>query len=290
MERDMFSRLSKAIKWIGDHFKGLLFVLILAVLFMPTPKSQLIPPNLQEIKLTGAILDASEILNQIEQAQKDPNIKGVLLNVNSPGGSVPPSIEISYAIANLAKSKPVVAYASGVMASGSYYSSIYANKIIANPGAIVGSIGVIMQSANIKELLDKIGIKPQTIKEGLYKEAGTPTREWTPAEREELKRLTGDTYRLFVSDVAKARGLDINKSDQFANAHIFSAKRAKEVGLIDEIGIISQAKSTLTTLAKVKNPRWKQKDKLEKIIDKLTQKTFTQIQSYLFGLKSEIGF
>jgi protease-4 len=176
------------------------------------------------------------------------------------------------------------------MASGSYYSSIYANKIIANPGAIVGSIGVIMQSANVKELLDKIGIKPQTIKEGLYKEAGTPTRGWTPAEREELKRLTGDTYQLFVSDVAKARGLDINKSDQFANAHIFSAKRAKEVGLIDEIGIISQAKSTLATLAKVKKPRWKQKDKLEKFIDKLTQKTLTQIQLYLFGLKSEIGF
>ena len=287
MERDMFSRLSKAIKWIGDHFKGLLFLLIVSLLLIPTPKEQLLPPNLQEIQLFGAITDASAILKQIDQAQKDPNIKGVLLNVNSPGGSVPPSIEISYAIANLAKVKPVVAYASGVMASGSYYSSIYANKIIANPGAIVGSIGVIMQSANIKELLDKIGIKPQIVKEGLYKEAGTPTREWTKSEREELKRLTSDTYKLFVSDVAKARGLDINNSDEYANAHIFSAQRAKEVGLIDEVGIISQAKSQLATLAQVKTPRWKQKDKLEKFIDKLTQKTLMHIQAFGYGLKAE---
>jgi len=283
----MFSRLSKAIKWIGDHFKGLLFLLIVSLLLIPTPKEQLLPPNLQEIQLFGAITDAAAILKTIEEAQKDPNIKGVLLNVNSPGGSVPPSIEISYAIANLAKAKPVVAYASGVMASGSYYSSIYANKIIANPGAIVGSIGVIMQSANIKELLDKIGIKPQIVKEGLYKEAGTPTREWTKSEREELKRLTSDTYKLFVSDVAKARGLDINNSDEYANAHIFSAQRAKEVGLIDEVGIISQAKSQLATLAKVKTPRWKQKDKLEKFIDKLTQKTLTHIQAFGYGLKAE---
>jgi len=286
MEKDMFKKISATIKWFGDHFKGLMFLTIVSILLIPKGSQQITPANLQEIKLYGVIMNATQILKEIEQAKYDPNIKGVLLNVNSSGGSVPPSIEISYAIRDLAKSKPVVAYASGVMASGSYYSSIYANKIVANPGAIVGSIGVIMQSANIKELMDKIGIKPQIVKQGEYKEAGTPTREWTPKERAELEQLTSDTYKLFVSDVANARGLDINNSDSFANAHIFSASRAKDVGLIDEVDIISSARSELIKLAKVKKPIWKQKPKIEQLLEKLTQKGIFQFHSYLNGLIS----
>ena len=284
----MFKQISRSIKWIGDHFKGLLFLLILLVIFMPSSEAPLQKANLQEIKLFGPIMDAEKVLKEIEKAKKDNNIKGVLLNVNSPGGSVPPSIEISYAIRELQKKKPVIAYASGIMASGSYYSSIYAKKIIANPGAIVGSIGVIMESANIKELMDKIGIKPQLVKQGTYKEAGTPTREWTPKEREELERLTKDTYALFVSDVAKARGLDINNSQSYADAHIFLAQRAKEVGLIDEVGIISEAREMLISEANVTKAVWKKKDKLESFMEELSSKALLRIQSYFYGLKAQL--
>jgi len=208
----MFSAIGKAIKWIGQHFMGMLFLLIAFVVLMPTSTTDLRPANLQEIQLVGPIMNADAILKEIEDIQKDPKIKGVLLNVNSPGGAVPPSIEIAYAIKALKEHKPVVAYASGIMASGSYYASIYANTIIANPGSIVGSIGVIMESANIEELMDTIGVKTQIVKQGTYKEAGTPTREWTAEERAELERLTKDTYELFINDVANARGLDINDS------------------------------------------------------------------------------
>ena len=284
----MFKKTGNAIKWIGDHFKGLLFLLILFIVLMPSAEAPLKKPNLQEIKLFGPIMDAEKILKQIDAAKKDTHIKGVLLNVNSPGGAVPPSIEISYAIRDLAQKKPVIAYASGIMASGSYYSSIYAKRIIANPGAIVGSIGVIMESADIEELMRKIGVKPQVVKQGTYKEAGTPTRQWTPQERAELERLTKDTYDLFVSDVAKARGLDINRSKTYADAHIFLAERAKEVGLIDEVGTITQAKETLRKEAGVSNPVWKQKDKLESFMEKLTSKAITQIQSYFYGLKATL--
>jgi protease-4 len=284
----MFSRISKAIKWIGEHFKGLLFLLIVALIFIPKGSTTSQIANLQEIKLFGTISDANEILKEIESAKKNPKIKGVLLNVNSGGGSVPPSIEISYAIRELAKKKPVVAYASGTMASGSYYSSIYATKIVANPGSIIGSIGVILQSANIKELLDKIGVKPQTVKQGLYKEAGTPTRKWSNAEREELEQLTKDTYELFISDVAKARGLDLNSSDKFANAHIFSPIRAKKIGLIDEIGVMSIAKKDLIELSKVKKPIWREKPKLEKFLDSFKEKSTLLIENSIFGLRSSI--
>ncbi len=284
----MFKKFSDTLKWIGDHFKGLLFLLILILVFMPSAEAPLKKPNLQEIKLFGPIMSSEKIVKQINAAAKDNAIKGVLFNVNSPGGAVPPSIEISYAIRNLQKKKPVIAYASGIMASGSYYASIYAQKIIANPGAIVGSIGVIMESADIKQLLDKIGVQPQIVKEGKYKEAGTFTRKWTPYERAELERVTKDTYTLFVSDVAKARHLDINASDSYANAHIFLASRAKNVGLIDTVGTKSDAESTLIKAAHVKHPRWKKKDKLESFVEKLTSKALFQLQSYFYGLKAEL--
>ena len=282
----MFEKLSRIIKWIGQHFLGMLFLLIALVVLMPKSAAPLNPANLQEIELIGPILDAKQVVKEIEEAKNDPRIKGVLFWVNSPGGAVPPSIEISYAIKELAQSKPVIAYAGGIMASGSYYASIWAKKIIANPGAIVGSIGVIMESANIKDLLDKVGVKPQIVKQGEYKEAGTFTREWTAQERAEFERLTKDTYDLFVTDVAAARGLDVKKSDQYANAHIFSAQRAKHAGLIDAIGTRSLAKKEVETLAKVKKPVWKEKDKFEQMIEKLGTKTITKIQSYFYGLKS----
>ena len=284
----MFSAIGKTIKWIGQHFMGMLFLLIVAVVFMPKSETTLNPANLQEIELLGPIMSADLVIKEIEKAQKDPKIKGVLLNVNSPGGAVPPSIEIAYAIKELKKHKPVIAYASGIMASGSYYASIYANKIIANPGSIVGSIGVIMQSVNAEELMDTIGVKPQTVKQGTYKEAGTPTREWTPQERAELETLTKDTYDLFVKDVATARGLDINASKSYADAHIFSSQRAKSVGLIDEVGVKSQAKAQVAELAKVEKPVWKEKDKFETFMDKLGTKSVMKLQSYFYGLKASL--
>ncbi len=281
----MFSAIGKTIQWIGKHFMGMLFLLIVIVVLMPDgdPTN---PANLQEIKLTGPIMDSDAVIKEIEAAQKDKKIKGVLLTVNSPGGAVPPSIEISYAIKALKKDKPVIAYAGGIMASGSYYASIYANKIIANPGAIIGSIGVILESADIEELMDKIGIKPQIVQQGTYKQAGTPMREWTPEERAELEQLTKDTYTLFVKDVATARGLDINNSDAYADAHIFSAQRAMSVGLVDAIGIKSEAKKELQSLAKIGKPVWKEKDKIQSFMDKLSNEVILQIQSYFYGLKA----
>ena len=284
----MFKKISDIIKWIGQHFLGMLFLLIALVVLMPKSAAPLKPANLQEIELVGPILDAKQVLKEIEEASKNPRIKGVLLSVNSPGGAVPPSIEISYAIRDLTKKKPVIAYAQGIMASGSYYASIYAKKIIANPGAIVGSIGVIMESADIEELMKKIGVKPQVVKQGTYKEAGTFTREWTPQERAELERLTKDTYDLFVHDVATARGLDINRSNEYADAHIFSAARAKKVGLVDTIGTRYIAKKEVEKLAGVKKPVWKTKDKIEQIFEKLGTKAITKIQSYFYGLKSTL--
>ncbi len=272
------------LEFISKYFKSLLFLLILYLVFAPTKSVNLEKPNLMRIDLSGAIFDDREFLKKIQEAYK-PNIKGVLLVVNSPGGAVAPSVEMSLAVKRLKKDKPVVAYAKGLMASGSYYASIWADKIIANPGSTIGSIGVIFESVNIEGLADKLGIKEQVVKMGKYKQIGTPTREWKPFERAELKKVIKNTYDMFVSDVAKARNLDINKSDEFANAHVFTAGGAKKVGLIDEVGSIYTAENELKKLAKVKNPIWKKPDRFEKFLDKLAGKLSFYIYSYFGGLK-----
>ncbi|WP_294898930.1 signal peptide peptidase SppA, partial [Sulfurospirillum sp. UBA4051] len=233
----MLDLLKKPFIWIGailgyiqNHFKAMLFILLLVLIF--GSQEELNNPNLAIIKIEGEILNVEEILENIDKADKDEHIKGVLLHVDSPGGALAPSIELSMAVKRLSEHKPVVAYAAGSMTSGSYYASIWANHIIANPGAFVGSIGVLFQAPNVAELAKKLGISEQIITAGEYKQMGTFTREWTPKERGALKELIDDAYTLFITDVATARGLNLAKPNEFANAQVFIAKKALGLHLI----------------------------------------------------------
>ena len=273
----LFSPITAPIRFIQRNFKATLLVIIIISLYSNTSKDSLKQANLEEIVLSGAIMNADDIINKITKAKQNKAIKGVLLIVNSPGGAVAPSIEISYAIKELNNLKPVIVYASGTIASGSYYSAIWAKKIIANPGSMVGSIGVIMQSYDASELLSTIGIKMQTVKAGTYKEAGTPTRAWSKKERAELNKVIKDTYNMFITDVANARKLDIKDHTLFADAHIFTASQAKEVGLIDEVNTITRAKELLISESKVKDAVWKKKDKMDKFMEKLVQGSISKI-------------
>jgi protease-4 len=278
--------ITEPIKFIQKYFKTVFFLTIVFYIISSSQAVIVKQSNLYKLDLVGAIMTADDIIEKIEKIKYDKNIKGVLLNVNSPGGAVAPSVEIAYAIKELNKIKPVVAYASGIMASGSYYSSIWANTIIANPGSMIGSIGVIMQGANVEELMKKVGIKTQTVKIGDYKEAGTPTRQWTVLEKAELQKVIKDTYDMFITDVSSARKLKKQNHKEYANAHIFTARQAKEVGLIDEVATISYAKIKLQMLAKVSKPIWNQEDKLDKFLDKLIGKGISQASIYFNGLKA----
>lgn len=256
--------------YIQNHFKAVLFVFLVIIIFMP--QKQATPANLATIKLNGELFKIDDILEKIDTAYSDQNIKGVLLDVNSPGGALAPSIELSMAIKRLKEAKPVVAYASGTMASGSYYASIHANRIIANPGAFIGSIGVIMLSPNFEQLIDKTHVKMRTIKAGKYKEMGTIARAWSEDETKALEKLVNDSYELFTTDVAKARGLNKNKLESFADAKVFLAKDAKDVGLIDEVGSIWIAKEQLIKLSGVKEATWQKPDKIDVLLEKIANK------------------
>ncbi|NCD11803.1 MAG: signal peptide peptidase SppA [Epsilonproteobacteria bacterium] len=270
----MLETLKKPFLWIGaifnyiqNHFKAMLFLLLLVLIF--GSQDELKTPNLAIVKLEGEILNIEEILENIDKAQNDENIKGVLLHVDSPGGALAPSIELSMAVKRLAEKKPVVAYAGGSMTSGSYYASIWSNYIIANPGAFIGSIGVLFQAPNVAELAKKLGISEQVLSAGEYKQMGTFTREWTQKERGALKSLIDDAYDLFVKDVATARGLNLAKPDEFANAQVFIASKALNVHLIDEIGSLASAKTKVEELSNVTHPVWQKPDAMDKWMKKL---------------------
>ena len=280
----LFYPITGPIGFIQRNFKTVFFLTILYFVVSNNDTTNLETANLQIIELNGPIMVVDEVLKKIEKAKADINIKGVLLKVNSPGGAVAPSVEIAYAIKELNEQKPVVAYASGIMASGSYYASIWADKIIANPGSMIGSIGVIMQSADASELMSKIGIKTQTVKVGKYKESGTPTRQWSKDERAELEKITQDTYNMFVSDVASARKLKKEDHEIYADAHIFTSSQAKAVGLIDEVGTVSKAKQELISITKTDKPIWSKEDKMDKFMEKMLNNSIANITTNLNGL------
>ncbi|MBS4069218.1 MAG: signal peptide peptidase SppA [Sulfurimonas sp.] len=282
--KSIFSPILVTMKFIQEHFKAMIFLLIVFLIFAPTSNKDLTPNNLQQINLFGPIMEVSEVVAQIDEAAKNNSIKGILLNVDSPGGAVAPSIEIAYAIKRAKELKPVVVYASGTIASGSYYASIWANEIIANPGSMVGSIGVIMQGADVSELMSKVGIKSQSVQAGKYKKVGATDREWTEYEKNELNKVIYGTYDLFTSDVANARGLDIKKRDSFANAHIFTAHQAKDVGLIDTIGVAYDAKNRLSELSGVAQPKWNEEDKFDKLMKKISAQTAVTLHTYFPSL------
>ena len=286
----IFSPITAILDFITKYFKTIVFLTIMYFIIVPSDENLVdsnIHANLQKIELSGPIMDVSKTLEDIQKAKEDKNIKGILFVVNSPGGAVAPSVELAYAIKELKDIKPVVVYASGVIASGSYYASILANKIIANPGSMVGSIGVIMQGVNAEELMQKIGVSTQTVKAGKYKESGTPTRKWFDYEEKQLQSVIDDTYNMFISDVASARNLDVKNHNLFADAKIFTSKQAKEVGLIDEVATLSYAQNSLISLSKVENPVWKKEDKFEKFMNKLISEAVTNISmNFVSGLKA----
>ncbi len=274
----LFLPITATISFIQNNFKAMIFLLIVFLLFLPKFNHHMQRYNLETISLVGPIKN-STIVKQIDSARINKHVKGVLFIVNSPGGAVAPSIEISYAIKRLRQVKPVIAYASGIMASGSYLSSIWANKIIANPGSIIGSIGVIMEGYNLSGIMEKLGIKRQVIDAGKYKQIGTIYRKWKPDEKAELNKVIQATYFMFIKDVADARHLKVSNSLKFANAQIFTAAQAKKVGLIDSVGVLYNAKQKLIKLANIKHPRWKKPSKISSFFQKFVAQTSIMLYS-----------
>jgi protease IV len=190
------------------------------------------------VDLEGVIVDPSVIVPQLKKFGDDDSIKAIIIRVNSPGGGVAASEEIYRAVKRVRdeKHKRIVASISTVGASGAYYVSSATNKIYADNGSIVGSIGVIMEWLNYGDLLRWAKLKQEILSVGEFKDTGDPTRELTPAERAYLQSLADNMYLQFVRAVAEGRGAKVDDIKAIANGKVWTGEEALSMHLIDQIG------------------------------------------------------
>ena len=194
------------------------------------------------IEVEGPIYESKTVVNQLKLYEKNPFIKGILIRIDSPGGGVSASQEIYAEIRNAkAKGKKIVVSMGALAASGGYYIACPADVIVANPGTLTGSIGVIMEFPEIEGLLNKLGIKFEVIKSKEHKDIGSPFRKMTDKERGLLKETTLDIYDQFVQVIVENRKLTKEKVLQFADGRIFSGRQAQVLGLVDSLGTYEDA-------------------------------------------------
>lgn len=193
------------------------------------------------VVLEGVIADPTEFTRELRALSGREDVKAVVLRIDSPGGAVGPSQEIHREIERLRETKTVVASMGTVAASGGYYAAVAANKIVANPGTITGSIGVIIELFNVQELLGKLGLKGYVVKSGRFKDVGSPLREMDEEERELLQSVIDDVNGQFVDAVAAGRGLAPEAVRKLADGRIFTGAQARDEGLVDELGSLYDA-------------------------------------------------
>ncbi len=218
---------------------------------MPWPWRRKTRRTLARIAIEGPIAGATRtrVLKAIRQVEQR-ECPALLLRIDSPGGTVGDSQEIHSALLRLReKGCRVVASFGNISASGGVYIGVAAETIVANPGTITGSIGVILRGNNLSKLLERIGVSFETVKSGLYKDILSPDRALTDAERELLQSLIDSSYDQFVEAVATGRGLDQALVRGFADGRVFSGAQAKQLGLVDALGDEETARRLAAELA-----------------------------------------
>lgn len=193
------------------------------------------------LDITGIISKSDAPIKLIHAYRDDPSVKAIVLRINTPGGSVAPVQEIHRELTKL--EKPIVASMGGTAASGGYYIACAADTIVANPGTLTGSIGVIMQFTKMKGLYEKIGLEQQVIKSGQFKDAGSIFRDLTEEEKDVLQGTVDDVYNQFVDAIVKSREEHLNRDEivKLADGRIFSGKQAQTHKLIDNLGNLQDA-------------------------------------------------
>jgi protease-4 len=196
--------------------------------------------------------DAEEIAHQLHKLSEDKDVKAIVLRINSPGGTVGAVQEIDREMARCReKGKIIVASLGDVAASGGYYLAAGSDRIVANPGTITGSIGVILEFGNLEGLFQKVGLKLEVIKSGLHKDIGSPARALTPEEKAMLQESIDDAYAQFFEAVLQGRRIDTEKLKGLADGRIFTGRQALKEGLVDEMGDQEDAIQTAIKLAKL---------------------------------------
>lgn len=248
--------------------------------------------NVGVVEVKGPIVESEAVLEDLKHFREAPNVRAVILRVDSPGGSVGPSQEIFAEVSRLAEEKVVVASMGTTAASGGYYVAIPATRIVANPGTITGSIGVITQIPNVEELAEKVGFQMNTVTSGPSKDMGNPFRPFTEEDREVFRALIDDVYRQFVEDVAAGRGLDVERVREIADGRVYTGAQALELGLVDELGNFTDAVELAAELAEIRGepelvyPPHVGRFRLR---DLLIEGAAAAVQGLVGGLREQVG-
>jgi len=204
------------------------------------------------VEVNGAIVSPDETVNLIKKYRDNNAIKAIVLRVQSPGGGVAASQEIYQAVKNARSVKPVVCSMGEVAASGGYYIACACDSIVANPGTLTGSIGVIMEFMVAEELIKKVGLKFEVLKAGQNKDLGSPFRQMTPEERALLQSMIDDVHGQFIEAVAEGRNLSSDSVRLFADGRVFSGRQALGLGLVDKLGTLDDAIALAAGMAGLK--------------------------------------
>lgn len=250
-------------------------------------------PNIGVLEIKDVIYDSKGALKFLRRVRENDDIKALILRVDSPGGAVAPSQEIFEEIKKLKKIKKVVASFGAVAASGGYYVAASCDWIVANPGTITGSIGVIMNVANTEELLSWAKIKHKAIKSGKFKDIGSPFRKMTTDEEKLLTGVIDDVFDQFVSDISDGRRIPKEKILEFADGRIFSGKEAVKLGLVDQLGNFESAIESAVKLSGIEDdPVLLYPEKRPKFVENLFSKfySFLGFENFLSRQNFFIGY
>ena len=193
------------------------------------------------LEIEGAIEDSQTVLTELKRFKEMPWVKAVVVRIDSPGGAVAPTQEIFEEIVRSKKQKPFIASLGGMATSGGYYIAAACDRIVANPGTLTGSIGVIMQLTNVEELMKKIGVRGVSVKSGPNKDIGSPFQPLSPEGREILQALVDNVHSQFVVAVAKGRSMEETQVRKLADGRIYSGAQAQKLGLVDQFGTLQDA-------------------------------------------------
>ncbi len=238
------------------------------------------------VYIKGIISDPREYLEGLRVFKENAKIKAIILRVDSPGGGVGASQELYREVEKVKAVKPVVASLGGIATSGGYYAISSATKIVANPGTVTGSIGVIIAFPNFEKLFEKIGYSTIVIKSGTFKDVGNPSRPMTPDEESLLRDTVMEVHEQFVKDVARARNIEEEQVRAIADGRIITGAKAKSLGLVDELGNFNDAIEIAKMIAKIEEkPSIIYYEKKKKLIDFLIgEETMEGFKKEMFNL------
>ncbi len=197
--------------------------------------------KLAVVELSGVITSSEDVVRQIKKYRDDKSIKGILLRVESPGGAVVPSQEMYEEVKKTRETKPVVVSMGSLAASGGYYVSCGATRLVANRGTLTGSIGVIGEFLQLHEAMNKLGIGVKTIKSGKLKDAGSSTKKMSEEAEKYFQSLMDDVHEQFITVVERERRLKHSEAVEIADGRVFTGEQAVKMGLVDTLGTFEEA-------------------------------------------------